>query len=173
MFALRPLRVIPASALWRHPHPERHPGRGVEVTTGPLGQGIANAAGMAVAEAFLSARLGPGVVDHRSYAVVGDGCLQEGVAHEVASLAGHLRLGKLVWLWDDNRMTDEGPIGIAQSEDLPARFHAADWQVIEVDGHDVEAVDAALRLASEDDCCVGHRTACRTPDRTRGLVHLP
>ena len=131
-------------------HPERHVGRGVEVTTGPLGQGVANAAGMAVAEAFLSARLGTGIVDHRVYAIAGDGCLQEGVAYEVAALAGHLRLGKLTWLWDDNRMTDDGPIGLAQSEDIPARFRAAGWGVIEADGHDVDAVDAALRLARRD-----------------------
>jgi transketolase len=130
-------------------HPEYCPAHGVEVTTGPLGQGIANAAGMAVAEAFLAAQL-PGIVDHRAYALVGDGCLQEGVAHEVAQLAGHLRLGKLCWLWDDNRMTDDGAIGIAQSEDLPARFRAANWHVQEVDGHDVAAVDAALVLAKRD-----------------------
>ncbi|RAI59608.1 transketolase family protein [Roseicella frigidaeris] len=131
-------------------HPEYCPAHGIEATTGPLGQGVANAAGMAVAEAFLAAQLGPGIVDHRSYAILGDGCLQEGVAQEVTSLAGHLRLGKLCWLWDDNRMTDDGAIGIAQSEDLPARFRAAHWQVLEVDGHDIDAVDAALRLARRD-----------------------
>jgi transketolase len=128
-------------------HPERATARGIEVTTGPLGQGIANAAGMALAEAFLAARLGTDLVDHRTYALVGDGCLQEGVAHEVASLAGHLRLGKLCWLWDDNLMTDDGAIGLAASEDMPARFRAAHWHVQEVDGHDVEAVSAALLLA--------------------------
>src|SRR4051794_21854401 len=131
-------------------HPEYCPAHGIEVTTGPLGQGIANAAGMAVAEAFLSAQFGPGIVDHRSWSIVGDGCLQEGVSQEVASLAGHLRLGKLCWLWDDNRMTDDGAIGIAQSEDLPARFRAANWQVLEVDGHDIDAVDAALALTRHD-----------------------
>ncbi len=131
-------------------HPEYCPAHGIEVTTGPLGQGIANAAGMAVAEAYLAAQFGPGIIDHRSYALVGDGCLQEGVSQEVASLAGHLRLGKLCWLWDDNRMTDDGPIGIAQSEDMPARFRAANWHVQEVDGHDVAAVDAALTLAKRD-----------------------
>lgn len=131
-------------------HPERNIAHGIEVTTGPLGQGIANAAGMAVAEAFLSAKLGPDLVDHRTWALVGDGCLQEGVAHEVASLAGHLRLGKLTWLWDDNRMTDDGAIGLSISEDLPARFRAANWHVQEVDGHDVEDVSAALRLAKAD-----------------------
>ena len=131
-------------------HPEFCPAHGIEVTTGPLGQGVANAAGMAVAEAFLAAQLGPELIDHRSYALLGDGCLQEGVAQEVASLSGHLRLGKLTWLWDDNRMTDDGAIGIAQSEDLPARFRAANWQVLEVDGHDMDAVDAALSLARRD-----------------------
>jgi len=131
-------------------HPEYHPDRGIEVTTGPLGQGIANATGMALAEAFLASQLGPDLVDHRAYAIVGDGCLQEGVAQEVASLAGHLRLGKLIWLWDDNRMTDDGAIGIAQSEDMAARFRATNWQVIEVDGHDIDAVDAALTLAKRD-----------------------
>ena len=80
---------------------------------GPLGQGIANAAGMAVAEAFLSRWLGPEIVDHHTYALVGDGCLQEGIGQEVISLAGHLRLGKLVFLWDDNRMTDDGVIDFA------------------------------------------------------------
>jgi transketolase len=147
MEALRTFRELGSAC---EGHPEYHPERGIEATTGPLGQGIANAAGMAVAEAFLAAQLGPDLVDHRSYAIVGDGCLQEGVAHEVASLAGHLRLGKLTWLWDDNRMTDDGEIGIAQSEDLPARFRAANWQVLEVDGHDVAAVDAALSLARHD-----------------------
>jgi transketolase len=147
MEALRTFRELGSAC---EGHPEYHPERGIEATTGPLGQGVANAAGMAVAEAFLAAQLGPDLVDHRSYAIVGDGCLQEGVAHEVASLAGHLRLGKLTWLWDDNRMTDDGEIGIAQSEDLPARFRAANWQVLEVDGHDVAAVDAALSLAQHD-----------------------
>ncbi len=141
-------------------HPERAPARGIEVTTGPLGQGIANAAGMALAEAFLAARLGRALVDHRTYALVGDGCLQEGVAHEVASLAGHLRLGKLCWLWDDNLMTDDGAIGLAASEDMPARFRAAHWHVQEVDGHDVEAVSAALLLAEAD--ARPSLIACRT-----------
>ena len=84
------------------------PAAGIEVTTGPLGQGIANAFGMAVAEAYLNARFGAGVVDHRTYAFVGDGCLQEGIGQEMISLAGHLRLGKLILLWDDNRITDDG-----------------------------------------------------------------
>lgn len=128
-------------------HPERDPTCGIEVTTGLLGQGIANAAGMAVAEAFLNQWLGPEIVDHFTYALVGDGCLQEGVGQEVVSLAGHLRLGKLVFLWDDNRMTDDGAIDIALGDDMPARFRVSGWHVQEVDGHDVEAVAAAIHQA--------------------------
>lgn len=131
-------------------HPERDPSCGIETTTGPLGQGIANAAGMAVAEAFLSKWLGSDLVDHYTYALVGDGCLQEGVGHEVISLAGHLRLGKLVFLWDDNRMTDDGVIDLASSDDMHARFRISGWHVQEVDGHDVDAVAAAILLAKKD-----------------------
>lgn len=131
-------------------HPERHPLHGIETTTGPLGQGIANAAGMAVAEAFLRHRLGAGIVDHRTYALVGDGCLQEGVGQEVISLAGHLRLGRLTFLWDSNRMTDDGAIGIAESDDMAARFRLSGWHVQEVDGHDPDALSAALLLAERD-----------------------
>ncbi|MGH1591715.1 transketolase [Methylobacterium phyllosphaerae] len=133
-----------------HGHPEIAPELGIEATTGPLGQGIANAVGMAVAEAKLAATFGPGLVDHRTYALVGDGCLQEGIAHEVISLAGHLRLGKLTFLWDDNRITDDGATDLSISEDVQARFLAANWQVLDVDGHDVEAVSAAIRLAHGD-----------------------
>lgn len=133
-----------------HGHPERNPELGIEVTTGPLGQGIANAVGMAVAEAWLSATFGADIVDHRTYALVGDGCLMEGIGHEVISLAGHLKLGKLCFLWDDNRMTDDGVTDFSISEDVRARFRIAGWQVIDADGHDVEAVDAALRLARTD-----------------------
>lgn len=133
-----------------HGHPEYAPQHGIEATTGPLGQGIANAVGMAVAEAWLSERFGPAIIDHRTYAVVGDGCLMEGVAHEVISLAGHLRLGKLCFLWDDNEMTDDGATSLSISEDVRARFRAASWQVIDVDGHDIEAVSAALLRAEAD-----------------------
>ncbi|AWI74274.1 transketolase [Parazoarcus communis] len=131
-------------------HPEIDPACGIEVTTGPLGQGIANAFGMAVAEAYLSARFGTAVVDHYTYAFVGDGCLQEGVGQEMISLAGHLRLGKLVLFWDDNKITDDGATALSISEDVAARFRAADWQVIELDGHDVDAVSAAITLAKQD-----------------------
>ncbi|HRO82803.1 MAG TPA: transketolase, partial [Alicycliphilus denitrificans] len=115
------------------------------------GQGIANAFGMAVAEAYLNARFGSGLVDHFTYAFVGDGCLQEGVGQEMISLAGHLRLGKLVLLWDDNRITDDGSTQLSISEDVAARFRVAGWHVAEVDGHDIDAVSAALALARKDE----------------------
>lgn len=131
-------------------HPEFEPDVGIETTTGPLGQGIANALGMAVAEAHLRARFGSDLVNHHTYAFVGDGCLQEGVGQEVIALAGHLRLGHLIFLWDDNRMTDDGVIEIGASEDVPARVRAAGWHVVEVDGHDIDAVSAAIRVAKSD-----------------------
>jgi transketolase len=152
-----------------HGHPEFAPGHGIEATTGPLGQGIANAVGMAVAEAKLAAEFGPGLVDHRTYALVGDGCLMEGIAHEVISLAGHLRLGKLTFLWDDNLITDDGHTDLSISEDVRARFRAAEWQVIDCDGHDVAAVSAALLLARADPR--PSLIACRTTIG-RGLPRL-
>jgi len=131
-------------------HPEYDQAAGIEVTTGLLGQGIANAAGMALAEAFLNSWFGSGIVDHRTYALVGDGCLHEGVGQEVISLAGHLRLGKLTFLWDANRITDDGDIALAWSDDMLERFRASNWHVQAVDGHDIEAVSAALARAKED-----------------------
>ncbi len=131
-------------------HPEYDRASGIEVTTGPLGQGIGNAFGMAIAEAYLGARFGSGVVDHHTYAFVGDGCLQEGIGQEMISLAGHLRLGKLVLLWDDNGITDDGATSLAISEDVAARFRAAGWHVAPVDGHDLEAVSAAIAAAKAD-----------------------
>ena len=148
-------------------HPEYHPDRGIETTTGPLGQGIANAAGMAVAEAFLSHMLGTDIIDHYTYALVGDGCLQEGIGQEIISLAGHLRLGTLVFLWDDNRMTDDGPIGLALSDDMSARFRLSNWHVQEVDGHDADAVASAILVAKKDPR--PSMIACRTIIG-RGLV---
>ncbi|MGC4393922.1 transketolase family protein [Hydrogenophaga sp. T2] len=133
-------------------HPERPHGaaNGIEVTTGPLGQGIANAFGMAVAEAYLNARFGDALVNHRTWAFVGDGCLQEGVGQEMISLAGHLQLGKLTLLWDDNRITDDGPTSLSISEDVAQRFRVAGWHVEEVDGHDLDAVSRALDAARAD-----------------------
>jgi transketolase len=132
-------------------HPEYAPDHGIEITTGPLGQGIANAVGMAVAERMLNAQFGDDIVDHYTYALVGDGCLMEGVAHEVISLAGHLRLGKLIVLYDDNQMTDDGVIGQAISEDYIQRFACAGWHVQECNGHDHDAISAAIEAAKRDD----------------------
>ena len=150
-------------------HPEFDPASGIEVTTGPLGQGIANAFGMAVAEAYLNARFGNGLVDHFTYSFVGDGCLQEGIGQEMISLAGHLRLGKLVLLWDDNRITDDGSTSLSISEDVAARFRVADWHVVEVDGHDIEAVSSALAAAKLDPR--PSMIACRTTI-ARGIARL-
>ena len=131
-------------------HPERHLDAGIETTTGPLGQGIANAVGMAVAERVLNARFGDGIVDHYTYAYTGDGCLMEGLSEEVIALAGHLRLGKLVFLWDDNRMTDDGATDQAVSHSQKVRFENNGWQVLEADGHDPEAVAEAIARAKLD-----------------------
>ena len=131
-------------------HPEIDQEAGIEITTGLLGQGIANAVGMAVAEQRLQAQFGPDLVDHRTWAFVGDGCLQEGMGQEAISLAGHLRLSKLTFLWDDNSITDDGATHLSISEDVCARFRAAQWHVIEVDGHDVAQIDAALSAAKSD-----------------------
>ena len=150
-------------------HPEIDPASGIEVTTGPLGQGIANAFGMAVAEAYLGARFGREVVDHYTYAFVGDGCLQEGIGQEMISLAGHLRLGKLVLLWDDNRITDDGATKLSISEDVAARFRVGGWHVVEVDGHDIDAVSAAICAAKADP--QPSLIACRTVI-ARGIARL-
>lgn len=131
-------------------HPEIDQQAGIEMTSGLLGQGIASAVGMAVAEARLAARFGTELVDHRTWAFVGDGCLQEGMGQEAVSLAGHLGLGKLTFLWDDNHITDDGDTALSVSEDVPARFRAAHWHVETVDGHSVEAISAAIDAAVAD-----------------------
>jgi transketolase len=135
-------------------HPEYGLTPGVEATTGPLGQGLTNAVGMAIAERRLGHefnRPGHEVVDHRTYAIASDGDLQEGIASEAASLAGHLRLGKLVVLYDDNRIQLDGPTGMAWSEDVLARFEAYRWQTQRVeDGNDVPAIAAAIAAANRD-----------------------
>lgn len=150
-------------------HPERDPNLGIEVTTGPLGQGIGNALGMAVAEAHLRARFGPQCVNHRTYAFVGDGCLQEGVGQEMIALAGHLKLGHLTLLWDDNAITDDGSTDLSISEDVAERFAVANWHVQRVDGHDLDAVDHALTQAKQDDR--PSLIACRTTI-AKGIARL-
>ena len=143
-------------------HPEVHITPGVETTTGPLGQGIANSVGMALAEWLLGKefnRPGFDIVDHHTYAFVGDGCLMEGISHEVASLAGTLRLNKLIWLYDDNGISIDGKVEGWFTDNTPQRFAAYGWNVIpDVDGHSVEAVDAAIAQAKTSDrptliCC--------------------
>jgi transketolase len=137
-------------------HPENAVTPGIEVTTGPLGQGIANAVGLAIAEAHLAARFNrPGlpIVDHRTFALMGDGCMMEGITHEACSLAGHLKLGKLVALYDDNRITIDGPTSLAFSDDVTKRFEAYGWRVISVEDGDRDlcAIEAALDAATRDD----------------------
>jgi transketolase len=134
-------------------HPERNHTPGVEVTTGPLGQGFANGVGMAIAERFLAAtfnRPGHEIINHFTYGIVSDGDLMEGVTAEAASLAGHLGLGKLIYLYDQNEITLAGTIGLSFSEDVPARFTAQGWHVQEIDGMDTEQVRQALRAAQAE-----------------------
>jgi transketolase len=131
-------------------HPEHHWVSGVETTTGPLGQGIATSVGMAMAAKFLAARynkMGLDVFDYNVYAVCGDGCLMEGVGGEAASLAGHLQLDNLCWIYDNNHITIEGNTSIAFTEDVPARFLAYGWNVVRVgDANDIDRIEQALRL---------------------------
>jgi transketolase len=128
-------------------HPEYGHIPGVETTTGPLGQGLANAVGMALAERLLAARLGDRIVDHYTYVIIGDGCLMEGVSHEAISLAGHLRLNKLIVLFDDNRISIDGPTELAVSDNQVERFEASGWAAMRADGHDPEAIAATIERA--------------------------
>ena len=134
-------------------HPEVGHTAGVEVTTGPLGQGFANGVGMAIAEQSLRARFGAEVVDHHIYGIVSDGDLSEGVSHEAASLAGHLGLGRLIYVYDDNHISIDGPTELALSDDAVRRFESYGWQVIEVGeaGEDLDALEAALVAARDND----------------------
>ncbi|MBL8671230.1 MAG: transketolase [Alphaproteobacteria bacterium] len=141
-------------------HPEYGHAPGVETTTGPLGQGLANAVGMALAERLTAARFGADLVDHRTYVIAGDGCLMEGISQEAISLAGHLKLSKLVVLFDDNGISIDGPTSLSTSEDQQARFRAAGWSVQSVDGHDPEAVAKAIEAARGSD--KPNLIACRT-----------
>jgi transketolase len=131
-------------------HPEYGHAAGIETTTGPLGQGIANAVGMALAERLLNARAGDDLVDHHTWCIAGDGCLMEGISHEAISLAGHLKLGKLVVLFDDNGITIDGKTDLSTSDDALARFAASGWNTMRIDGHDTAAISAALATARAD-----------------------
>mgnify|MGYP002777977327 CR=1 FL=1 len=131
-------------------HPENFELPGVETTTGPLGQGLATAVGMAIAERHLNAIYGDDLVDHRTYVIAGDGCLMEGINHEAVGLAGHLRLGRLIVLWDDNKITIDGGTELSRSEDVMARHAAAGWHTVECDGLDAGKVAQALEKAIAD-----------------------
>ena len=134
-------------------HPENFVTAGVETTTGPLGQGVANAVGFALAEASLAARYnreGSEIIDHYTYVVAGDGCLQEGISHEACSFAGHNKLGKLIMLYDSNNITIDGPTHISFTEDTRKRFEAYGWQVLEIDGHDYDQINAAIAEAKKE-----------------------
>ena len=131
-------------------HPENFKLEGVETTTGPLGQGFASAVGMAVAERHLNALFGDDLVDHKTWVIAGDGCLMEGINHEAVGLAGHLGLGRLNVLWDDNGITIDGGTELSTSEDIPARYRASGWHVVSCDGHDFDDIRKALSEAEAD-----------------------
>jgi transketolase len=130
-------------------HPEYGHAAGIETTTGPLGQGLANAVGFAMAEEIQRAQYGKKIVDHRTFVIAGDGCLMEGISHEAIALAGRHELSKLTLFWDNNNITIDGTVDISDRTDQVQRFRAAGWQVIEVDGHDPVAIDAALTQSTK------------------------
>ena len=141
-------------------HPEFGHGAGIETTTGPLGQGLATAVGMAIAERILNARFGDDLVDHRTYVLASDGDLMEGISHEAISIAGHLKLSRLVVLFDDNGISIDGPLNLTESGDTLKRFEAAGWAARRIDGHDPAAILAAIEEAQTSDR--PSLIACRT-----------
>ncbi|MDQ0316983.1 transketolase [Amorphus orientalis] len=141
-------------------HPEYGHGAGIETTTGPLGQGISTAVGMALAERMMNARYGDDLVDHRTYVIASDGDLMEGISHEAISLAGHLRLNRLIVLYDDNQISIDGPLDLSESGDALKRFEAAGWNASRIDGHNASDILAALEAAKTSDKPT--LIACRT-----------
>ncbi len=130
-------------------HPEYGHTPGVETTTGPLGQGIATAVGMALAERLMNARFGDQLVDHHTYVIAGDGCLMEGISHEAISLAGHLKLNRLIVLFDDNQISIDGSTSLSCSDDQLARFKASGWSACRIDGHDPGSIATAIEQARQ------------------------
>ena len=147
-------------------HPEHGHAPGIETTTGPLGQGLANAVGIALSEQLLAARVGGDLIDYHTYVIAGDGCLMEGISQEAISLAGHLKLGKLIVLWDDNSISIDGATSLSVSDNELKRFEASGWNTTRVDGHDTAAVAAAIDKA-KNDSSRPWLIACKT---TIGLV---
>jgi len=141
-------------------HPENFELAGIEATTGPLGSGFATAVGMAIAERHLNAVYGDDLVDHRTWVIAGDGCLMEGINHEAVGLAGHLKLGRMIVLWDDNRITIDGAVDLSSSEDVLGRYDASGWHTVACDGHDPADISQAIDAALADDR--PSLIACRT-----------
>src|SRR5690606_23691234 len=132
-------------------HPEYGHAAGIETTTGPLGQGIANSVGFALGERIMNAAFGDDLVDHHTYVLAGDGCLMEGISQEAISLAGHLKLNRLIVFWDDNNISIDGPVTMSDNTDQAARFAASGWNTLKIDGHDPEAIAAAIEAAHKSD----------------------
>ncbi|MGI4798842.1 MAG: transketolase [Janthinobacterium lividum] len=128
-------------------HPEYHHADGIELTTGPLGQGVAESVGMALGERIMNAQFGDDLVNHYTYVFMGDGCLMEGISQEAISLAGHLKLGRLIGFWDNNSISIDGATSLAVSDNEVERFHASGWHVLEIDGHDTDAIRQAITTA--------------------------